>query len=320
MNCWLWRPGNNEGQPRKVDFVGCYGILATATIDELGNSMKIQPRDHAGAEIADVDLRALTENQFEALAQAFALYGLLFFRDQNLSEADHIQFAERWGPINVNRFFKAHANFPEIALVEKTPEQEMNIGGGWHTDHSYDEIPALGSILVARVLPPTGGDTWFISVADAFDRLDSQLQMRLQTLTATHSGKHVFGEAAAYMQAGQLTGRFNSPEKADAMSDPVHPVVIAHPLSSRATLYVNPAFTLRINELSEADSAAMLETLYAEMSDERHVERFDWQPGSIAFWDNRATWHYAQNDYPGFARSMHRITIEGQPLHAFAKN
>ena len=279
--------------------------------------MNIQPRERVGAEVTGVDLRSMSEAQFEEIFQAFCQHGLLFFRDQTLSESDHIEFAERWGEINVNRFFKAHADYPEIALVDKTPDQEMNIGGGWHTDHSYDEVPALGSILVARTLPPMGGDTWFISASKAYERLDPTLKNQIRNLTATHSGKHVFGKSAAYMQAGQTSGRFTSSEKADAMTDPVHPVVIEHPLSGQPTLYVNPAFTLRINELNYVDSAATLESLYRVMSDEAHVERFDWKPGSIAFWDNRATWHFAQNDYPGHARSMHRITIEGAPLRAF---
>ena len=279
--------------------------------------MNIITCKNVGAEVSEVDLRQLSDEQFQAIQAAFVRHGLLFFRDQRLSELDHIAFAERWGDININRFFKAHREHPEIALVEKEPDQQQNIGGGWHTDHSYDEVPALGSILAARELPPEGGDTWFVSAADAFDRLDPPLKNSLIKLTATHSGKHVFGSTSPYAQAQHQTGRLKGNDQADELPDPVHPVVISHPLSGRATLYINPGFTVRINELSESESAAMLDRLYGEMIRDQFVEKFEWKPGSIAFWDNRATWHFAQNDYQGHRREMHRITIEGEPLRRY---
>ena len=161
--------------------------------------MNIVTCKNVGAEVSGVDLRQLTGEQFHAIQTAFFRHGLLFFRDQNLDELDHIAFAKRWGDININRFFKAHSEHPEIALVEKEPDQQQNIGGGWHTDHSYDEVPALGSILAARELPPEGWDTWFVSAADAFDRLDPPLKNSLIKLTATHSGKHVFGSTSPYL-------------------------------------------------------------------------------------------------------------------------
>ena len=124
--------------------------------------MKITPLSAVGAEVTEVDVKVLTAAQDAHLKAAFAQHGLLIFRDQNLAETDHIGLAQRWGQINTNRFFKAHADYPQIALVDKTPDQIQNIGGDWHTDHSYDQIPALGSILVARMLanhvsPPVSG-------------------------------------------------------------------------------------------------------------------------------------------------------------------
>ena len=153
--------------------------------------MKITPLSAVGAEVTEVDVTVLTAVQDAQLKAAFAQHGLLIFRDQDLTEADHIGLAERWGQINTNRFFKAHADYPQIALVDKTPDQIQNIGGDWHTDHSYDQVPALGSILVAQVLPETGGDTWFASMYRAFDQLSEGLKTLLLTLNAVHSAKHV---------------------------------------------------------------------------------------------------------------------------------
>jgi taurine dioxygenase len=277
--------------------------------------MKTKPHPGAGIEISDVDLRSVDDETFATIRALFCEHGLLFFRDQELSEDDHIALAERFGTINVNRFFPHDEAHPQIAVVRKEPGDRMNIGGGWHTDHSYDVEPALGSILVARELPATGGDTWFVSMYDAFERLPERVKAKLRTMNAVHSSKHVFGSRFAFVR--RLLGleqRVYNREQADALDDVVHPVVIEHPLSGREALYVNPAFTIRFEGRSLPTSLPLLLYLYAHATRPAHVARFRWAPGSVAFWDNRATWHYARNDYPGQRRVMHRITLDGCAL------
>jgi taurine dioxygenase len=278
--------------------------------------VKLTPLSAVGAEVTEVDVKGLTDAQDAQLKAAFAQHGLLIFRDQDLVETDHVDLAERWGQINTNRFFKAHADHPQIALVDKAPDQIQNIGGDWHTDHSYDQVPALGSILVARTLPETGGDTWFASMYRAFDQLSDGLKTLLLTLNAVHSAKHVFGNKSEYMQTNISQKRMSRPDLADALPDPIHPVVVRHPLSGRPVLYVNPGFTIRFEGWTQEESAPLLNYLYQSAVVEDQVEVVDWRTGTIAFWDNRATWHFAQNDYPGQARRMHRITIEGEALQA----
>jgi taurine dioxygenase len=288
--------------------------------------LTITPTQGVGAEITGVDVRHATAGEFEAIRAAFAEHGVIFLRDQTLSETDHIALAERFGPININRFFAAHPDHPEIAMVAKEPDQTDNIGGGWHTDHSYDQEPALGSILVARVLPKTGGDTWFASMYGAYETLDDETKAGIEGLRAVHSGRHIFGEADdSYYNTTDAgshdegTKRIGNAAVAEQLEDVVHPVVIAHPLSGRRALYVNPAFTVRFEGMSKEESKPLLDRLYAHCiagSDFHH--RFRWRPGSVAFWDNRATWHWALNDYQGQRRIMHRITIEGGPLEACA--
>ena len=263
-----------------------------------------------GAEIRDVDLRRLTDEQFEQIREIFLDAGVIFFRDQTLTPEDHIAFARRWGPINVNRFFNPVDGYPEIAEVLKEPEQKINIGGDWHTDHSYDTDPAMGSILYAIDVPETGGDTLFASMGAAFDALSPDFQKMLEGLTALHSSRHVFG---AQGLAAQANGeRVSNPEL--ATQDVEHPVVISHPDSGRRCLYVNPGFTRHIIGWSPTESEALLQFLYRHASHPQFATRFSWQPGSVAMWDNRATWHNAVNDYQGQRRYMHRITVAGVPL------
>jgi taurine dioxygenase len=199
-----------------------------------------------------------------------------------------------------------------IAKVEKTAEQKSNIGGGWHTDHSYDLEPALGSILVARDLPPAGGDTLFADLYAGFETLDEATRREIAGLQAVHGTAHVFGEGGAYAKGDQSA--LARPEA--EMPQTVHPVVIRHPGSGKPVLYVNPAFTLHFEGMTREASLPLLTRLFAHAIDAARVHRFAWAPGSVAIWDNRATWHFALNDYQGHYRLMHRITLAGDALAA----
>ena len=279
--------------------------------------MRIEGLPGVGAEITGVDLRQVTGDEMDAIKQAYAAHGVLFFRDQDLSEADHIAFGERFAPININRFFAAHPDHPEIAMVAKEADQKDNIGGGWHTDHSYDVEPAMGSVLVARVLPETGGDTFFASMYRAYDTLDDATRAEIDGLSAVHSAKHIFGsqEQTYYNTTDAGGNRIGNAAAADVLEDVVHPVVITHPLSGKKALYVNPAFTVGIAGRTDEASKVLLSKLFAHAMKPEHAYRFSWKPGSVAFWDNRSTWHWALNDYHGQRRIMHRITLEGCALH-----
>ena len=267
-----------------------------------------------GAEIHGVDLaRGLSDEQFVEVRDAFHRYGVIFFRDQDITPEQHIAFAERWGAININRFFASVDGYPMIAEVRKEPHQETNIGGSWHTDHSYDTAPALGSILYALEVPPLGGDTLFAGMYAAYDALSDGMKAMLAGLRAEHSSCHVFGEDS-YHDDADIEGRTGNPEL--ATQDAVHPVVLRHPDTGRKALYVNPGFTLRFEGWTDEESKPLLDYLYEHAVRPEFVCRFQWAPGSIAFWDNRATWHYAANDYGGERRLMHRITVEGVPLGA----
>ncbi|MDA0979004.1 MAG: TauD/TfdA family dioxygenase [Proteobacteria bacterium] len=279
--------------------------------------LELRPHPGAGVEILGVDLAQPSDEELKFIQNAYAEHGLVFFRDQSLTEQSQIELAGKFGPINVNRFFAAHPDYPEIALVVKEPDQLTAIGEGWHTDHSYDQDPAMGSILVAKELPSSGGDTWFVSMYDAFNRLSEGLKQTLRGLKAVHSARHIFGTGQGYTQTADVAGqRIGNPAAADELIDPVHPVVIRHPLSGKEVLYVNPAFTRHFEGWTREESLPLLEYLYQQAVEEDHVCRFRWEPGSVAFWDNRATWHAAQNDYQGMRREMHRITIDGCPLEA----
>ncbi len=265
-----------------------------------------------GAEIRGVDLRTeMSDRQFGEIRQAFADHSVIVLRDQDLAPEHHIAFAQRWGTININRFFRAVDGHPQIAEVRKEPDQESNIGSSWHTDHSYDQVPAMGSVLYAREVPPLGGDTLFSSMYLAYESLSAGMKATLDGLKAWHSSRHTFGQAARSAESSQ-DGRIGNPDT--ATQDALHPVVITHPLSGRKALYVNSNFTLRFDGWTPEESAPLLDYLYQHGARPEFTLRLVWQAGTIAIWDNRATWHCALNDYHGHRRLMHRITIDGVPL------
>ena len=278
------------------------------------NTIEVNPLGGAlGAEISGIDLNeVISDEQLTEVRQVFGQYAVIFFRNQNLSPENEIRFAKRWGEINTNRFFSSVEGYPQIALVVKEPDQKNNIGGSWHTDHSYDIAPALGSMLFAHEVPVSGGDTVFASMYKAYDTLSDGLKSTLSNLRARHSSAHVFGAARAANGNDDTVGRIKNPEA--ATQEAIHPVVISHPETGRKSLYVNPGFTLGFEGWSDEESKPLLEYLYAHAARPEFTCRFQWKAGSIAFWDNRATWHLAVNDYQGHRRMMHRITIEGIPL------
>jgi alpha-ketoglutarate-dependent taurine dioxygenase len=276
---------------------------------------EVRPTSGAlGAELLGIDLAQPLDVEAAAdIRQAFNEHGVIFFRDQRLTPEEHIAFAERMGKININRFFKTAPNYPQIAEVRKEAAHKTNIGGGWHTDHSYDQVPALGSILLAREVPSRGGDTMFACMAHAYDALSDGLKRTLRSLRAVHSSRHVFG-VESHMANPERKDRLTNAEL--ATQDAVHPVVIRHPETGRHTLYVNATFTTHFEGWTAEESKPLLDFLYRHAASPEFQTRFRWQEGSIAFWDNRATWHYAVNDYTGERRLMHRITLNGVPLDA----
>lgn len=266
--------------------------------------------EHVGTEMLGVDLNNVSDADVSMIKAELASRGLVVFRDQQLNEKGHIAFAHKIGPIVVNNYFPENDGYPEIAEVRKAETQMANIGGGWHTDHSYDQIPAMGSILVARELPPVGGDTLFSSMAAAYESLSDGLKKTLEGMRAVHTADHIYGPQGFLSNSdlgGDLKGR-------DLKTLAVHPVIIRHPDTGQKLLYVNSAFTTHFEGWTRDESLPLLNYLYSVGMRDEFQCRVQWQPGTVAMWDNRSTWHYALNDYHGHRRLMHRITIDGVPI------
>jgi taurine dioxygenase len=261
-----------------------------------------------GAEIGGVDLsQPLANETIAAIRKALVEHQVIFFRDQALTPEQQLAFGRRFGPLNIHPYVKGMADHPEVMEIIKEPSDRINFGGGWHSDMSFLEAPSIGSILYAVQTPDYGGDTLFASQAAAFEALSPGLQKTLEGLSAVHSAGREYAPTGA---SAQKRGSMQIAEAEGAVGEYVHPMVKVHPETGRKALYVNPAFTMRIEGWSRRESKALLNYLFEHSRFEAFTCRFSWKPGSVAFWDNRSVWHFALNDYPGQRRHMRRVTVD----------
>jgi taurine dioxygenase len=256
-----------------------------------------------GAEISGVDLAQLDDETWAEVLDAWHRHIVVFFRDQDLTPEQHMAVGRRLGELHVHPSSPTLDGHPELMIIHADETSKYVNGGGWHTDVSCDELPPMASILHLTVTPPAGGDTLFASMYAAYEGLSPTMQEFLGGLTARHESAHVYGGLYGESEEGSRDGRFPSA---------VHPVVRTHPVTGRKALYVNRAFTTRINGLSRAESRALLRFLYEHQEDPAFQCRFRWAPGSVAMWDHRCAHHRAIWDYYPHTRSGLRVSVVGE--------
>jgi taurine dioxygenase len=259
-----------------------------------------------GAEVSGLDLaRPLDDATVAALRQAWLEHLVLFFRDQDLSPAQFLAFARRFGEPIEYPFVRGLDDYPEIIPVLKLAHERVNFGGVWHSDTAYLDVPPMASMLVAREIPPFGGDTLFANMYLAYETLSDGMKRMLDGLVAVNS--------SAKADASRTREDRMKDRAREAARDYVaaHPVVRRHPETGRRALYVNVAHTVRFDGMTEEESAPLLAFLFQHQIRPELTCRFRWRPGSIAFWDNRCAQHHAINDYRGHRRLLHRVTLAG---------
>ena len=272
-----------------------------------GEKLEIRPIAGAlGAEIHGVDLARAPDAELVAtIRRALLDHLVIFFRDQNLAPAQFLAFARAFGRPVEYPFVRGLPDFPEIIEVKKLEHETVNFGGIWHSDTTYLETPPMGSMLLAREVPPVGGDTLFANMYQAYATLSPGLRALLAPLRAVN------GSAKADVTRTREDRVASNPGEARKSYEAVHPVARTHPETGRQALYVNVAHTLRFEGMTEAESAPLLDFLFAHQVKPEFTCRFRWEAGSIAFWDNRCAQHNPVNDYHGHRRVMHRITLAG---------
>ncbi|MDP6688381.1 MAG: TauD/TfdA family dioxygenase [Alphaproteobacteria bacterium] len=280
------------------------------------SAIEIRPLAGAlGAEIIGADLsNGPDDATFEQIFTALMDYGVLMIRDQDLTPEQQKAFCQRIGDPLPVPFVKTLDDHPEIiAIIKEADERtEMVFGGTWHADFSFLAAPPKASCLYARELPSHGGDTLFASMTKAYDNLSHGMQAMLQDMKVVHSGRRSYGPVGTFAKSQLDSIGVTASKEGDA--EVLHPVVAVIPESGKRSLFINDIYAIRFENMTEEESAPLLKFLCEQARRPENLCRLDWQPGSLALWDNRTTMHYAVNDYDGQRREMHRVTIAGEPL------
>lgn len=266
-----------------------------------------------GAEIRGIDLGPahLDSETIDTVHRLFGQHHALFFPDQALTPQQLLRLMRTFGEPLVHPYLKSLPEAPQVHELRKTPEDKVNFGNLWHTDFTNLPLPSLANALYSIQVPTHGGDTLIASTCAAFEALSAGLQDMLRGL----NGVHGFSERYKQDLADQSARKGVSRDDEDSASyiDPdrevLHPVVRTHPPSGRESLYVNPGFTLRFENMTVEESQPLLTFLYQHCQRPEFGMRYSWAPSTLGMWDNRATLHYASNDYPGQLRVMHRLVV-----------
>ena len=264
-----------------------------------------------GAVVTGVDLSKPMDGQTLAELRAALLDHLvIFFRDQDLTPATQLAFARHWGEIHLHPFMAGMPDQPEVLEIRKTPADKRNFGGSWHTDQMFSPKPAMGTMLYAKQVPSVGGDTMFSNQYLAYDALSDGMKRMLARMNAVCVGdKKRGGISRKDFNATTIAMTTVEPPK-DVQTTSVHPVIRTHPETGRKSLYIGNHVHY-FEGMTEAESQPLIDYLRAHSVRPEFTCRFRWQNGSLAFWDNRCTQHFAINDYPAETRVMHRVTVRG---------
>lgn len=265
-----------------------------------------------GAEIGNVDLAADNpDGVYNEIHRALLENLVIFFRDQDITPDQQLSFARRWGDLHQHPYMKGMDDYPDILEIKKLPTDKKNFGGGWHSDQMFAPKPAMGTILLAKETPDSGGDTLFANMYDAYDALSDGMKMMLEGVKAVSSGdnfKQDGGKSRKEVYGQYHTMQVRDP--GDMKTTNAHPVVRTHPETGRKALYTGGHWR-HFEGMTEAESQPLMTFLREHSTRPEFTCRFRWQPGSMAFWDNRCTQHFAIDDYHGKTRVMHRITVCG---------
>jgi taurine dioxygenase len=260
-----------------------------------------------GAEIIGLDLtQSPSSDLTKEIREVFLKNSVIFLRHQPLTSQQFMNFAIAMGEPIQYPFVKGFDDFPQIIEVKKLEHEKVNFGGVWHSDTTYLEKPPMGSMLLSKEIPPYGGDTLFACQYAAYESLSDTMQRLLEGLQGINSSAK-----ADVSKTREDRIKSDGNESLPKSFSSSHPVVRTHPETGRKALFVNTAHTTGIEGLTDKESASLLSFLFEHQVKPEFTCRWAWEPDALAFWDNRCAQHNPINDYHGFRRVLHRITLQG---------
>lgn len=266
-----------------------------------------------GAEITGVDLAPASDDAIAEIQRALAEFLVVTLPDQPLDDAQLARFTSRLGPFGLEPFVEGDTTHPNVIAVIKEADEvrRLNFGGNWHSDWSFLETPPSYTLLHARQLPPYGGDTLFANQYLAFESLSEGMQTLLKGQRAIHSARRPYGPQS-HNANGKHLRSMKIKTGPEAMAEYSHPMVRRHPVTGRNALFVNRVYTIRLDDMTEAESAPLIGFLTEHSIRPEFIIRVSWRPHMLTIWDNRVVQHLAVNDYDGHRRELHRTSVLGE--------
>lgn len=265
-----------------------------------------------GAEVTGVDLsQDLPDEVIAEIRQALLDNLVIFFRDQTMTPAQQLSFARRWGEIHLHPYMQGMDDYPEILEIVKTPQDKKNFGGSWHSDQMFTANPAMGTMLYGKTIPSAGGDTMWTNQYLAYESLSEGMRRLLDGMKAVSRGDNFSshdGKTRKEYYADKISMKVRDPGSTQTVT--THPLVRTHPETGRKALFIG-GHVHKFEDMTEQESRPLIDFLMQHSTRPEFTCRFRWKSGSVAFWDNRCTQHFAINDYPAETRIMHRVTICG---------
>ncbi|MBX3506173.1 MAG: TauD/TfdA family dioxygenase [Parvibaculum sp.] len=280
-------------------------------------SIHVRPNESGfGAEITGLDIsRPLPPETLAEVKQAWADHAVVWFPDQPLTHDELEAFTLQIGPFGHDPFIAPMEGRPHILELRREPDEKArNFGAGWHSDWSFQEEPPAATLLHSKVVPPVGGDTLYADCTRAYDALSDEMKKVLDGLTAVHSAALPYGTNGVFAQETEKRTMKILVSKEAEKTWP-HPLVRTHPVTGRKALFVSPVYTVGIEGMTHAESAAILGFLYSHMTQDKFIYRHKWRENMLTMWDNRCTLHFADGGYDGHLRVMHRTTVAGDVPH-----
>lgn len=274
------------------------GAAAPFQVERLGVKL--------GAEISGVDLREpLPPATLHAFEAALIEHKVIMLRDQHLTTAQHVALSRQFGDLEVHPM-RPQGEFPEILVLDNHKDNPVLSTDVWHSDTTFRQNPTKYTILRCQIMPKLGGDTLWANMEAAYEGLSQPFKTMIEGMRAVHDFQNF---RVLFKNTDEDKAKLRKME--DLFPNPSHPVVRTHPVTKRKCIYVNPQFTVRIEGLKAAESRAILDVLFAQAQVPEYQFRLRWAPGTIVFWDNRSTQHYAANDYYPQRRRMERTAVIG---------
>ena len=263
-----------------------------------------------GVEITDLNLSGdFTTDEISEIRKSWTDYGVAFFPDQILSHENFEKFSLLFGKFGDDPYLKSLDERPNIVEVKRSAnEKAPPFGGSWHSDWSFQKTPPSATLLHSKVVPPVGGDTLFANTQLAYEDLNQETKDKIDDLEVIHSAGLPYADDGFYATEKEERAMKILPSK-KAKETQLHPLVKMHPETKRKCLFINPVYTVAINNFSDEESFLLLSSLYEHMTQEKYIYRHKWSKNTLLMWDNRTVVHAADGGYDGYDRLMHRITV-----------